>query len=185
MTIRVTDEGTVTKKPKHFMRTVLLIIAIPVALYILLFFAFVFSLVTFQVQGNLSDENKASLAREALMPQIAEYIERFGTRGFQDIDLQIETRTFNNIDELVAVMPYLGRYKDAESSEGSDVKGKSAKVYEIAEVRPCGYRPMPIPLNYGIVDSDSPSTMEYYTWKYSIYEYKDGSCRFVILVKPS
>ena len=104
MTIRVTDEGTVTKKPKHFMRTVLLIIAIPVTLYIFLFFAFVFSLVTFQVQGNLSDEKKASLASEALMPQIAEYIERFGTRGFQDIDLQIETRTFKNIDELVAVM---------------------------------------------------------------------------------
>lgn len=181
MTVKITDEGNITKKPNHYARNVFLIIAIPVGLYLLVGMFFMFSLASFHVTSNLSEERKASLAKEALMPQIAEYIERYGTRGFQDIDLQIETRTFKNFDELVETMPYLARYKDSESVSGSDIKGKSAKVYEIAEVRPCGNRPMPLPLNYGIVDSDSSSIMEYYTWKYSIYEYKDGSCRFVIL----
>ena len=181
MAIKITDEGT-AKKPNHYTRNVLIIIAIPVAFYLIMGFAFMFSLATYQTKSNLSDEGKASLAKEALMPQIAQYIERYGTRGFQDVDLQIETRTFKSIDELVEAMPYLASYKGSESVSGSDVKGKSAKVYEIAEVRPCGTRPMPLPLNYGIVDSDSPSTMEYYTWKYSIYEYKDGSCRFVVLM---
>ena len=181
MTIKINDDGTV-RKPNHFTRNVLIIIAIPVALYLIIGLIFMFSFATYQTKSNLSDEGKASLAKEALMPQIAQYVERYGTRGFQDVDLQIETRTFKNFDELVEAMPYLARYKDSESVSGSDIKGKCAKVYEIAEVRPCGNRPTPLPLNYGIVDSDSPSTMEYYTWKYSIYEYKDGSCRFVVLM---
>ncbi len=181
MTVKITDEGNITKKANHYARNLFLIIAIPVGLYLLVGMFFMFSIASFHVTSNLSEERKASLAKEALMPQIAQYVERYGTRGFQDIDLQIETRTFKNFDELVEAMPYLARYKDSESVSGSDIKGKSAKVYEIAEVSPCGNRPMPLPLNYGIVDSDSSSRMEYYTWKYSIYEYKDGSCRFVIL----
>ena len=181
MTIKINDDGTV-RKPNHFTRNVLIIIAIPVGLYFLVGLLFALTLGSFQVRTDLSDEDRSSLAKEALMPQLAKNIERYGTRGFQDVDLQIETRTFKNIDELVETMPYLVRYKNSESKSGSDVKGKSAKVYEVAEVRPNGSRPMPLPLNYGMVESDSSSRMEYYTWKYSIYEYRDGSCRFVVLM---
>jgi hypothetical protein len=145
----------------------------------------VFSLANFQVTTDLSDEKKASLAKEALMPQIAEYIERYGTRGFQDIDLQIETRTFKIFDELVEVMPFLGSYRNAETDSGFDVKSKSAKVYKIAEVCPRYSRPYDLPLDFSEFDSDPDSTTGYWTWKYSIYEYKDGSCRFVIFVVPS
>ena len=185
MTVKITDEGNITKKPTHYARNVFLIIAIPVALYLIVGFAFMFSLGSYQTKSNLSDEGKASLAREALMPQIAEYIERYGTRGFQDIDLQIETRTFKNFDELVEVMPFLGSYRNAETDSGFDVKSKSAKVYKIAEVCPRYSRPYDLPLDFSEFDSDPDSTTGYWTWKYSIYEYKDGSCRFVILQIPS
>ena len=185
MTVRVTDEGIIPKKPKHYMRNVFLIIAIPSGLSLLVCLIMVFSLANFQVTTDLSDEKKASLAKEALMPQIAEYIERYGTRGFQDIDLQIETRTFKNFDELVEVMPFLGSYRNAETDSGFDVKSKSAKVYKIAEVCPRYSRPYDLPLDFSEFDSDPDSTTGYWTWKYSIYEYKDGSCRFVILVVPS
>ena len=40
-----------------------------------------------------------------------------------------------------------------------------------------------LPLNFSLVEPDSQRNS--WTWKYSIYEYKDGSCRFVILVTPS
>ena len=118
------------------------------------------------------------------MPQIAQYVERYGTRGFQDVDLQIETRTFGSIDELVEAMPYLARYKDSEVISGSDIKGKGAKVREIAEVCPKYNKSYVLPLDYSIVDSDGSSGMSSWTWKYSIYEYKDGSCRLVILQIP-
>ena len=184
MTVKITDGEITPKKPKKYARNVILIISIPVGLYLLVGLVFMFSLGGFHVNNNLSDEEKASLAKEALMPQIAEYVERYGTRGFQDVELQIETRTFKSIDELVEAIPYLGRYKKSESGSGSDIKGKSARVHEIAEVRPVNSRPASLPLDFSIVDSDSSSRLEYWTWKYSIYEYKDGSCRFVILQIP-
>ena len=185
MTVRVTDEGIIPKKPKHYTRNVFLIIAIPFGLSLLVCLFMVFSLANFQVTTDLSDEKKASLAKEALMPQIAEYIERYGTWGFQDIDLQIETRTFKNFDELVEVMPFLGSYRNAESDSGFDVKSKSAKVYKIAKVCPRNSRSSDLPLDFSKFDSDENSLMERWTWEYSILEYKDGSCRFVILEKPS
>ena len=185
MTVKITDEGNITKKPNHYARNLFLIIAIPVGLYLLVGMFFMFSLASFHVTSNLSEERKASLAKEALMPQIAQYVERYGTRGFQDVDLQIETRTFGSIDELVEAMPYLARYKGSEVTSGSDIKGKGAKVYEIAEVCPSNSRPSVLPLDFSTIDSDGYSRMSSWTWKYSIYEYKDGSCRFVILQSPS
>ena len=184
MTVKITDEGNITKKPNHYARNLFLIIAIPVGLYLLVGMFFMFSLASFHVTSNLSEERKASLVKEALMPQIAQYVERYGTRGFQDVDLQIETRSFGSIDELVEAMPYLARYKDSEVISGSDIKGKGAKVREIAEVCPKYNKSYVLPLDYSIVDSDGSSGMSSWTWKYSIYEYKDGSCRLVILQIP-
>lgn len=183
MTIKVTDEGIIDKRPKNYTRNVLIIIAIPVVAYILFVLTFAFTLGSFQVSGNLSDERKASLAESALMPEIAEYIERDGWRGFQDPDHQIETRVFANIDELVAAIPSLECYKDSPTSSGHDAKGKSAKIYEIDKISPRG-RSSVLPLDFSHIDSDSTSLMEDWTYTYRICEYKDGSCRFVILIVP-
>ena len=185
MTIKVTGEDVITKSRHRPLRKVLLIISIPFAAYLLVGLLLAFAFGSFHVYGNLSEEEKASLAESALMPQIAEYIERHGLRGFQDVDNQIETRTFNSIDELVTAIPCLECYKSAGTRDGCDIKGKSAKIYEIDEVRPCNGRSSVLPLDFTSVDSAPYSTMDDWTWKYSIYEYKDGSCRFVILQIPS
>ena len=67
----------------------IIIAAIPVIL-IVLFFRGLFLLASFKVTGDLSEDAKVSMAEQALLPDIAEYVDRYGLRGFQDVDLQIE-----------------------------------------------------------------------------------------------
>lgn len=159
----------------------IIIAAIPI-IVIVLFFRGLFSLADFKVTKDLSDDAKASQAEQALLPQIAEYVDRYGLRGFQDVDLQIETVKFESIDELVETFPYLSSYKSAQTHTGSDVKNKKATVYEIETFKPSKDKTSSLPLDTGSIKPESQR--KNWTWEYSIYEYSDGSCRFVILVKP-
>ena len=171
----------------------IIIAAIPVIL-IVLFFRGLFSLAGFKVTKDLSDDAKVSQAEQALLPDIAEYVDRYGLRGFQDVDLQIETVKFDSIDELietvkfdsidelVSAFPYLSSYKSAQTHTGSDVKNKKATIYEIESFKPFQDNKSSLPLDTSSIKPESQR--KNWTWEYSIYEYSDGSCRFVILVKP-
>ena len=159
----------------------IIIAAIPVIL-IVLFFRGLFSLAGFKVTKDLSDDAKVSQAEQALLPDIAEYVDRYGLRGFQDVDLRIETVKFDSIDELVSAFPYLSSYKSAQTHTGSDVKNKKATIYEIESFKPFQDNKSSLPLDTSSIKPESQR--KNWTWEYSIYEYSDGSCRFVILVKP-
>ena len=159
----------------------IIIAAIPVIL-IVLFFRGLFSLAGFKVTGDLSDDAKVSQAEQALLPDIAEYVDRYGLRGFQDVDLQIETVKFDSIDDLVNAFPYLSSYRSAQTHTGSDVKNKKATIYEIESFKPSQDNKSSLPLDTSSIKPESQR--KNWTWEYSIYEYSDGSCRFVILVKP-
>ena len=181
MTEKVTDEKTITKKKSCFSRGEVIVIFTAFALLGLILMYAAFSLTTYHVSSNFTDERKAAIAKSVLMPQIAKHIERTGVRGFQDPDFQVETKAFGSMDELVAALPSLGSYKYSTVSTGSDVKGKSAKKYEIAKVCPSSSRASVLALDFSSV-SDSQM---YWTWEYSILEYRDGSCRFVVLQVPN
>lgn len=159
----------------------IIIAAIPVIL-IVLFFRGLFSLASFKVTGDLSDDAKVSMAEQALLPDIAEYVDRYGLRGFQDVDLQIETVKFDSIDDLVKAFPYLSSYRSAQMHTGSDFKNKKATIYEIESFKPSQDKTSSLPLDTSSIKPESQKKS--WTWEYSIYEYSDGSCRFVILVKP-
>ena len=159
----------------------IIIAAIPVIL-IVLFFRGLFSLASFKVTGDLSEDAKVSMAEQALLPDIAEYVDRYGLRGFQDVDLQIETVKFDSIDDLVKACPYLSSYRSAQTHTGSDFKNKKATVYEIESFKPSQDNTSSLPLDTSSIKPESQKKS--WTWEYSIYEYSDGSCRFVILVKP-
>ena len=169
------------KSGTSFIRVIVIILSVLAIFYGLVFLG-LSSFTRFQVHENLSYEQKASNARAALMPDVAGYVERYGLRGFQDVDCQVETVKFDSIDNLVAAIPSLECYKSSAASEGTDIKGKKAKIYEIDRVRPCEGRRSVLPLDFSHVDKNSQE--EYWIWKYSIYEYKDGSCRFVMLISP-
>lgn len=159
----------------------IIIAAIPVIL-IVLFFRGLFSLASFKVTGDLSEDAKVSMAEQALLPDIAEYVDRYGLRGFQDVDLQIETVKFDSIDDLVKACPYLSSYRSAQTHTGSDFKNKKATIYEIESFKPSQDNTSSLPLDTSSIKPESQKKS--WTWEYSIYEYSDGSCRFVILVKP-
>lgn len=159
----------------------IIIAAIPVIL-IVLFFRGLFSLASFKVTGDLSEDTKVSMAEQALLPDIAEYVDRYGLRGFQDVDLQIETVKFDSIDDLVKAFPYLSSYESAQTHTGSDVKNKKATIYEIESFKPSQDNTSSLPLDTSSIKPESQKKS--WTWEYSIYEFSDGSCRFVILVKP-
>ena len=166
---------------KETVAKVIILTAIPVILGVL-FFRGLFSLASFHVTKDLSYDAKVSQAKQALLPDIAQYVDRYGLRGFQDVDLQIETVKFDSIDELVATFPYLSSYGTSETHIGNDVKNKKATVYEIETFKPSKDETSSLPLDTGSIKPDSQ--VKNWTWEYSIYEYSDGSCRFVILVKP-
>ena len=166
---------------KESVGKVIILIAIPVILVVLVFRG-LYSLASFHVTKDLSYDAKVSQAKQALLPDIAQYVERYGLRGFQDVDLQIETVKFDSIDELVKTFPYLSSYKYSEPHTGSDVKNKKATVYEIETFKPSKDMTSALPLDKSSIKEDSQ--IMHWTWEYSIYEYSDGSCRFVILVKP-
>lgn len=164
------------------LRTVLIILAAIAGFYILTIISFA-PLTTFQWHGNLSSEDQASLARQALMPQIADYVERYGTRGFQDPDLQIETVKFSSLEEMAEKLK-LGRAIDElNAAKGSDKKVKNEATYELESVRPCDGGSSKIIVDISLVGPDSQRTD--WTWHYSVQEYKDGSCRFIVRVAPS
>ena len=159
----------------------IIIAAIPVIL-IVLFFRGLYSLASFHVTKDLSYDAKASQAKQALLPDIAQYVERYGLRGFQDVDLQIETVKFDSKSELIETFPYLSSYGTVEPQSGRDVKAKKVTVYEIESFKPSRDKSSSLPVDTSSIKPDSQ--VNNWTWEYSIYEYSDGSCRFVILVKP-
>ena len=82
-----------------------------------------------------------------------------------------------------ALMPQVADcYKASETKSGNDINGMQVTIYEIDKVRPFSGRTSVLPLDFSLIDSDSQKN--YWTWTYSIYEYSDGSCRFVMLISP-
>ena len=160
---------------------VIILIAIPV-IVVVLFFRGLYSLASFHVTKDLSYDAKVSMAEQALLPDIAQYVEHYGLRGFQDVDLQIETVKFDSKSELIETFPYLSSYGTVEPHSGRDVKDKKVTVYEIESFKPSRDKSSALPLDTSSIKPDSQN--KNWTWEYSIYEYSDGSCRFVILVKP-
>jgi len=168
-------------KGNSIVSKIIFISAIPLLIYGLAFCG-LSSLTKWQVHKYVSAEEKESAAQAALMPQVAEYVERQGLRGFQDVDRQVETRLFGSIDELTAAIPVPDCYKASETKSGNDINGMQVTIYEIDKVRPFSGRTSVLPLDFSLIDSDSQKN--YWTWTYSIYEYSDGSCRFVMLIRP-
>ena len=161
-------------------RIVFIALAVAVAPFLLamIFFA---PLTTFQWHGNLSSEDRVSLAEQALMPQIADYVERYGTRGFQDIELQIETVKFISMEEMAEKLNLGRAIDDLKATKGSDNKGKKEATYELDTVSASDSGSSKVIVDTSLAGSDSERRN--LTWHYSIQVYKDGSCRFIVLIE--
>ena len=178
-----------------------------VVIFLALMVAFIFvygihSIISFHVHTDLSPEKKAQMASFAKCSSMAGYIERYGDRGPMDIDYQIETCTFPSLAAVGSsihveavneeIYKVLGKSSGSSSTTktwieaavsqatprtGKDLKGKKAKVYQVDY-----YCPASEP---GYVSDGSYNQEDYWEWTYSVYEYPDGTYRFVVNVQTS
>ncbi|MBP1568178.1 MAG: hypothetical protein J6U36_06000 [Oscillospiraceae bacterium] len=162
-------------------RIVLIVLAAIAAHFIFLVIAFA-PITTFQWHGNLSSEDRASLAEQALMPRIADYVERYGTRGFQDVDLQIETVKFSSMEEMAEKLDLGKAIDDLNVTKGSDKNGKNDATYELGTVSVSDGNQSKVMADTSLISTYSDERN--WTWHYSIHQYKDGSCRFIVLISP-
>ena len=171
------------------------------------FILILYSFTQFRVHSNLSDDTKKDLASLGNASSIADYIERYGERGPMDIDYQIETYKFGSLEEMdyavtgvnkaieEEINALLGNSTDPSNEpalqpvqskivqavlngtprDGKDLKGEKVKIYTIDSYSPSAdknYRP-----------GDSYSQEDYWHWTYSVFEYSDGTYRYVVNVQ--
>ena len=176
-----------------------------------LFYYGLYSLTKFRVRKDLSPETKHQMATLAKCSGMEDYIERYGERGPMDIDYQIETCSFESLTDLsnaiagesktTAVDAEIDKILFGSSSSGNqsapvpleswiirgfskatprngrDLKGKKVKIYEVDSYSP---------QNDKTYQTDGSYQQEYYwDWTYSVYEYRDGTYRFVVNVMTS
>ncbi len=199
-------EGIKMEKEKKVFNPVPLVVVLLALMVAFIFIYGLHSMLSFHVHTNLSPDTKSKMASLARRPGIASYIERYGDRGPMDIDYQIETRTFPNLSALansispvepvseelaieLGLTPSVSNQSaatvtgienavsQATPRTGTDLKGKKAKIYKIDYYCPAsepGY------------ESDGTYNQEdYWQWTYSVYEYPDGTYRYVVNVQTS
>ena len=146
--------------------------AVLFVLYAVLCLLFIHNLTSWHVK-KISQAEKGSYAEYAFLPGIDDALERFATRGWQDVESQLETYAYKSLDELCDALPKDLRQaiRDALMTSTptmeSDVKGKEAEAYLIASDLP-------------IVRDESDEGISYERRSYYVYKYKNGKYRFVI-----
>lgn len=157
-----------------------LIIIISAVLLFGVYFLAMASMVSRKVRTNLSEEDKKSFAEFALMPRLADSIESYGVRGPMDPDYQIETCKYGSKEELFKAIPQVkSKMRSTEDETDYDLKSKKVKIYNLETLYPSDSKSSSF-ADCSLIDEDSME--KYYTWEYKVYEYNDGSYRFVIYI---
>ena len=109
--------------------TLLMVILVPVVLYITIMLVFGHSATSWHVSELPDTGSKTSYANHTLLPGISGYIDRTGMRGFQDTELQLETREFSTLGGLYGILPQsskedLKRVMASTPVETKDIKAQ-------------------------------------------------------------
>ena len=135
---------------------------------------------TWTVREFTTNEEKADYACRALMPGIADILERYGRRGMRDSEDMLESRAFTSLDEMIESLPkgcedaVRNTMKDAEPKQSKDITGKSVTMYGVMYQLPMAKR------------EDLDKKYEYYFYgvhmSHYILEYEDGTYRFAVSI---
>lgn len=131
---------------------------------------------SWDVHENLTAEQKIDYSKRAMMPELADCVERYGVRGLMDAEYMIETYRYDSVDAMCDALPegsregIEGTLANATPTDSKDIKGKRVKLYHI---------------EYGLPLLPEDQVEEkYYVYTYNafqhyyIYEYGDGTYRF-------
>lgn len=155
-----------------FLKKLVIVISVLFALYVVFCMLFIYGVTAWHV-SKITPENKREYAEYAFLPGIEDALERFATRGMQDVESQLESHAYKSLDELCDALPegYRQAIRDAVENSSpvseKDVKGKEAEAYLIAGDLP-------------IVRDESDEGISYERRSYYVYKYKNGKYRFVI-----
>ena len=135
---------------------------------------------TWTVKEFTTSESREDYACRALMPGIADILERYGRRGLRDSEDMLESRAFNSLDELVKALPkgfedaIRKTVKDAKPVQSKDITGKSVTMYGVMYQLPMA----------GKEDLDKKYEYYFYGVRMSHYilEYEDGTYRFAVSI---
>ena len=135
---------------------------------------------TWTVKEFTTAESREDYARRALMPGIADILERYGRRGMRDSEDMLESRAFSSLDEMIEALPkgcedaVRKTIKNAEPKESKDITGKSVTMYGVMYQLPQAKR------------GDLDNKYEYYFYgvrmSHYILEYEDGTYRFAVSI---
>ena len=163
-------------KPKNgllsFVKKIVIIISVLFALYVVFWLLFIYAITAWHIR-KITPENMGEYAEYAFLPGIENALERFATRGMQDVESQLETHAYKSLDKLCEALPEGCRQAVRDAVENSspvsekDVKGKKAEAYLITG-----------DLSASRDEADEASRFE--SRKYYVFKYKNGSYRFVI-----
>lgn len=122
---------------------------------------------------KISSAERQNYAEYAFLPGIDDALERFATRGWQDVESQLETYAYKSLDELCDALPegcgpaVRNALMSSTPTEETDVKGKTAQAYLITDDLP-------------IKRDETDEQVRYERRNYYVYKYKNGKYRFVI-----
>lgn len=157
---------------KKILKVIVIAFSILFVFYLVIFFLFLHGITKWNVH-KISPAEKSHYAEYAFLPGIDDALERYATRGMQDVESQLETYAYKNLDKLYEALPKAYRpaiehaLKKSSPVEKTDVKGKKAEAYRISADLP--------------IDRDeSDEAICFERRSYYVYKYKNGKYRFVI-----
>jgi len=148
-----------------------------ILVYIVMFMIQINNSLKWDVNIEITAEQRDRYSNIALMPAIADIFERTGKRGWRDTEYMVESHLYGSYDELCDAMPDGCReafdysIKNDLVDEGlvRDLNGDPVKAYSLEP----GYLPL-------IDEKDADSKYSVYSyWRYFyLLEYPDGTWRF-------
>jgi hypothetical protein len=130
------------------------------------------------IHETMTAEEKTDFSCKALLPSIADCLERYGDKGLRDSEYMVESCLFSNKEEFIEGLPKsFSASIEKTLNEGvpesaTDLKGVSVERYAVMYELPVATK------------DELDAKYEYYTYgcfiNYYILKYEDGSFRFAV-----
>lgn len=164
---------------KKALKVILIIAAVWIGFIILFNIIFLIQAskaVAWNIREPVSSESKDFLGNVSMYPDAMPYMERYGTRGWQDIEYRVETVRFESMEILAETFPNaknaITSALEQEAKETKDLEDTSVKEYEIN---------LPTKKEEEL-SSKYKDIYDFYFRSFAVDVYEDGSVRLILRV---
>lgn len=141
---------------------------------IIMFYIHLSNQMKWSVHDPMTSAQQVKLSSMALIPAVADQLERYGDRGLRDTEYMAESCLYDDIDDMTASLPedfapYIEYALDGGYEQSEDIMGNKVSRYEFYEIPQA-------------TEEELGDEYEYYFYgtfhHYYILEYPDGTYRF-------